>query len=257
LIQLGGAASAIGFRLSVFGEVGSTNDLALTAATNGDPGRHWFVATAQSAGRGRGGRAWTSRPGNLFSTLLLVDPCPAPDLPKLGFVAGIAAHRAISELAPQLAGVRLKWPNDVLVDGAKLAGILLEGRALPGGAQAVAVGIGMNCRHHPDNLAYAATDLAACGVPGGPEAVFPLLSDAMAETLAVFAGGQGFAAVRNAWITAAHGIGTVVTVRQGTKTREGVFSGIDANGRLLLDEGSVLSVIDAADVSFRGSTAAR
>jgi BirA family biotin operon repressor/biotin-[acetyl-CoA-carboxylase] ligase len=255
-MKLGEAAAASGFRLSVFGEVGSTNDLALSAASGGDAGRHWFVAASQSAGRGRGGRAWTSRPGNLFSTLLLVDPCPAADLPKLGFVAGISAHRAIATIAPQLAGLRLKWPNDLLVDGAKLAGILLEGRVLPDGRQAVAIGIGLNCRHHPNDVPYAVTNLAHLGVPGGPEAVFPALSDALAASLATFAEGSGFTVVRDAWIAAAHGIGSAITVRQGARTREGLFGGIDAHGRLLLDEGAARSTIDAADVIFRGSVAA-
>jgi BirA family biotin operon repressor/biotin-[acetyl-CoA-carboxylase] ligase len=255
-MNLGEAATASGFRLSVFGEVGSTNDLALVAASHGDPGRHWFVASAQSAGRGRGGRAWTSRPGNLFATLLLIDPCPAADLPKLGFVAGVAAHRTIAKVAPQLAGLRLKWPNDLLVDGAKLAGILLEGRVLPDGRQAVAIGIGLNCRHHPDDVPYAVTNLALLGMADGPEAVFPGLSDALAASLAEFAEGRGFTAVRDAWIAAAHGIGSAITVRQGARTREGLFGGIDAHGRLLFDEGPARSTIDAADVIFRGSNAA-
>jgi BirA family biotin operon repressor/biotin-[acetyl-CoA-carboxylase] ligase len=255
LIRLGDAARASGFRLSVFGEVGSTNDLALVAAAHGDPGRHWFVAAAQSAGRGRNGRPWTSRPGNLFATLLLVDPCPAADLPKLGFVAGVAAHRAVSELAPQLAGLRLKWPNDLQVDGAKLAGILLEGRVLADGHQAVAIGIGLNCRHHPDDVPYAATNLALLGMTGGPEAVFPALADALAASLAEFAEGRGFTAVRDAWIAAAHGIGSTITVRQGARAREGRFGGIDAHGRLLFDEAAGRSIIDAADVIFRGTAA--
>jgi hypothetical protein len=139
-VRLSSEAEAAGYRLSVLDETDSTSNDALAAARAGDPGRHWFVARRQSAGRGRHGRQWASPLGNLYASLLLVEPCPPAVAPQLGFLAGIAAHDAVSRVtgigAPRLA---LKWPNDLILDGGKLAGLLLEGQFLqPGGMFCVA-----------------------------------------------------------------------------------------------------------------------
>ena len=102
----------------------------------------------QTAGRGRRGRSWVSPPGNLHATLLLTDPAPAAAAPQLGFVAGLALHDAAAAAAPGLRlALALKWPNDLLCSERKIAGILIEGEGDP---VAVAIGIGVNCRHHPD-----------------------------------------------------------------------------------------------------------
>ena len=116
-----------------FDTVDSTNAEALRRACAGTRGPLWVVAAAQSAGRGRRGRAWTSPPGNLYASLLLVDPAPAAVAPQLAFVAGIAVRDAcIARRRPGLAdALALKWPNDLLCRGAKIAGILIEGRAPP------------------------------------------------------------------------------------------------------------------------------
>ena len=125
----------------------------------------WVVATTQTAGRGRRGRAWVSPPGNLYASLLLVDPAPAAVAPQLAFVAGLAVHDACAALAPGVAdALRLKWPNDLLCGGAKIAGILIEGEAVADAIGAV-IGIGVNCRHHPDAVEHPATDFAAQGSP--------------------------------------------------------------------------------------------
>ncbi len=253
-MRLGEAAKRAGYRLTVFETIGSTNDAALSAASQGDAGNHWFVAHAQSAGRGRSGRQWASEPGNLFATLLLIDPCRTVDLPKLGFVAGVALHQAVAAVAPDFPGLRLKWPNDLLADGAKLAGILLEGRALADGRQAVAVGIGVNCASHPEGLPYPATCLSAFNGPTTPLALFLQLSDRIAANLTLFAGASGFEAVRRAWLAAAYGLEAPIVVRLGEEQRQGVFAGIDAEGRLLLDTAGRREVIHAADVLFPAAT---
>lgn len=255
-MRLGPAARSAGFRLNSYESVGSTNDVALAAASAGDAGNCWFVATAQSAGRGRNGRPWQSLPGNLFASLLLIDPCDPVDLPKLGFVAGTAAHAAVACLLPPGIQPHLKWPNDLLVEGAKLCGILLEGRSLADSRRAVVIGIGVNCTHVPEGLPYTATSVAACGGPADPASLFWHLAERMTAALARFDRGRGFAAIREEWLAGAHGLGQPVLVRQGETLREGVFGGIDETGRLLLDGQQGRAVIDAGDIAFPGSVTA-
>src|SRR5712692_4211667 len=120
--------------------VDSTNAEALRLAKARERGPLWIVAKEQSAGRGRRGRAWTSPAGNLHATLLLTDPSPPAVAPQLGFVAGLALCDAVAVAAPSLASrLALKWPNDLLCGGRKIAGILIEGEGDP---VAAAVGIG-------------------------------------------------------------------------------------------------------------------
>src|SRR5882672_7612875 len=148
-MDLAPGAAAAGVGLIACDTVGSTNAEALRCARAGETGPLWITARAQSAGRGRRGRAWVSEPGNLYATLLLTDPAPPARAAQLSFVAALAVHDAIAQLAPSLAPrLALKWPNDVLCDGRKAAGILIEAE----GAHPliVAVGIGVNCRHHPE-----------------------------------------------------------------------------------------------------------
>src|SRR3974390_3115925 len=155
--------------------VGSTNEEALRRARAGEAGPLWITARTQTAGRGRRGRAWVSEPGNLFATLLLTDPAPPESTPQLSFVAALAVPDALVALAPALAArLALKWPNDVLCDGAKVAGILIEAEGTR--PLVVAVGIGVNCRHHPAGTDHPATDLPAAGVALTPEALFEQLS---------------------------------------------------------------------------------
>ncbi|KAB2862444.1 MAG: biotin--[acetyl-CoA-carboxylase] ligase, partial [Bauldia sp.] len=157
-------AASQGYRLEAHDSVGSTNALALDHARAGDPGNLWVTARRQLEGRGRRGRPWISEEGNLYASLLLVDPAPVSFLGTLPLVAAVAVYRALRPLfAATPQALAIKWPNDILVDGRKINGILLESERLPGGRMAVVVGCGVNCRHHPDNPAYPATDLSDCG----------------------------------------------------------------------------------------------
>ncbi len=154
---LGPRAAARGYRLNGFDSVGSTSTEAARAAAAGDVGDVWFCALQQTAGRGRRGRAWETPPGNLAASLLVVPEADPAVSATLGFVAGVALNRALSELVPaaqlklgidgadgQGARIALKWPNDVLADGAKLAGILLEAQKRPDGGMAIVIGFGVN-----------------------------------------------------------------------------------------------------------------
>ena len=188
-------AEAGGVRLIAFETLGSTNAEALARARAGECGPVWVTAAQQTAGRGRRGNVWVSEPGNLYASLLLTDAAPAAHLPELCFVMALTVRDAVSEVAPQLAAkLKLKWPNDLLLDGAKLAGILIEAESV-GGIAAIAAGIGVNCAHHPENLAYPATSLAERGAIVAPGELLRALSHTMLTRLAQWQRGSGFAAI--------------------------------------------------------------
>jgi BirA family biotin operon repressor/biotin-[acetyl-CoA-carboxylase] ligase len=218
-------------------------------ARDGDPGRVWVVAREQMEGRGRRGRTWSSPRGNLYASLLLIDAAPPEHLPELGFVACVALFDALREIVGDDPRLGLKWPNDVLYDGAKLCGILLESSPLPNCTTACVAGFGVNCRWHPPSLPYAATDLATMGAAlNAPDDVLARLSDAFVGTLSVWAHGSGFADIRARWLRHALGIGAPIRVAIGTRNVSGTFETIDARGRLILRQGDNTQAIDAGDV---------
>lgn len=243
-----------------YDQVASTNYEGLTRGQKGDPGRLWVVADTQTEGRGRNGRVWASPRGNLHASLLLIDPAPPHRAAELGFVAGVAAAHALREILGGDRRVTIKWPNDVLHDGAKLCGILLESANLPDGRLACVAGVGVNCRVHPANTPYEATNLSAiAGQPVAPARVFARLSATMTHWLDVWAAGAGFAAVRAEWLSLATGLGAWIGVARCSQTIEGTFQTIDATGRLILEHASGQVAIEAGDIFFSprpGSSAA-
>jgi BirA family biotin operon repressor/biotin-[acetyl-CoA-carboxylase] ligase len=239
------ASAAADVRVIAHDTIGSTNAEALSLARGGERGPLWITAKRQTAGRGRRGRAWMSEPGNLYATLLLTGACPPEHSAELSFVAALAVHDAITNRIPGLAKrVALKWPNDGLIDGCKFAGILIEGEG-----DAVAIGIGVNCVHHPAGTAFPATDLAAAGVRATPDSVFAALSAATILRLAQWERGARFAAIREEWLKRACGLGKTIRVVLPEGEREGRFEGIDAAGRMLLRRtDGVIEIITAGDV---------
>jgi BirA family biotin operon repressor/biotin-[acetyl-CoA-carboxylase] ligase len=238
-VRLGASAAARGFRLLDDDTVVSTNDLAMSRARDGDAGPLWVVAASQTGGRGRLGRVWSSPPGNLYASLLLVDPAPAAVIPQLGFVTGVALMRACEALGVPRGSMALKWPNDALLDGAKVSGVLMEATTTTAGRLACVIGIGVNCVAHPDGLSYPATNLDAHGYPIAREALFEALSDAMARELEVWNAGAGFPTIRR---------GATLEVVSGERTLRGIFETIDADGRLILATSSGVVAVDAGDV---------
>lgn len=237
------------FRLVRYGLIGSTNDEALASARAGEPGGLWILAEAQNKGKGRAGRLWDSPPGNLYASLLLIDPSLPQKAAELGFVAGVALAHALRGLLGGDERLKIKWPNDILYEGGKLAGILLESSNLIDDRFACVAGFGVNCRSHPDVALYPATDLLAiAGVPISSDAVLEALSAAMAYWLDTWEGGARFDLIRAEWLLLAAGLGGPIRVARHFESLEGVFETIDATGRLILDTGTGRVPIEAADV---------
>jgi BirA family transcriptional regulator, biotin operon repressor / biotin---[acetyl-CoA-carboxylase] ligase len=247
--QLGDKAKLAGYRVSGLETVTSTNALAAEAAQGGDAGQHWFVALEQTEGRGRRGRTWFSQKGNLAASLLLVFDYTG-DYAGLGFVAGVALAEALRALAPEVP-VKLKWPNDLLFDGRKLAGILLEAQRLTSGRQSVVIGIGVNNVAAPGDLPYPATSLAEQGIAISAGELFPALSECFAESFDLWRGGDGLARVLENWRRHAAGIGGPIAVTTPTGPVAGVFEALDDSGRLLVRrKNGMLTTISAGDVYF-------
>jgi len=249
--RLSEKALAQGYRLSVHAQLGSTNDEALACARAGDAGNLWVVAKVQTLGRGRQGRLWSSPPGNLYASLLLLDPAASPRAPELGFVVGVAVAHALRPLVANDPRLRIKWPNDIVFDGAKLAGILLESVRLNDGRLACVSGIGVNCASSPRDLPYRTAALSdIVSMPVTPADVLSGLSAELTLWLEVWSSGAGFAKIRSEWLSLAGGIGTPVRVATPTRTLEGVFRTIDETGRLLLESQEGMVAIEAGDVFF-------
>jgi BirA family transcriptional regulator, biotin operon repressor / biotin---[acetyl-CoA-carboxylase] ligase len=241
------ATGLAGARHIAYETLGSTNAEALALARAGERGPLWITAQSQSAGRGRRGSIWVSAPGNLYATLLLSEPSAPEHAPQLSFVAALALHDAIAECAPQLGPLlTLKWPNDLLLGAAKVAGILIEGERAP--AFAVAIGIGVNCAAHPDDTPYPATDLAAAGALVTLAQAFAVLSAAMRRRLAQWQRGQGFSAIRTDWLKRAAGLGQDIRVRLPERELSGRFQGLDDAGRLLVHGPGGVTTVTAGEV---------
>lgn len=246
---LSDTATAAGFRLVHLAEIGSTNAEALARGAAGDRGPTWYVADRQVAGRGRLGRTWSGFEGNLFATLLLTDPAPAQRIAQLCFVAALALDDALLTLAPDLEyRFKVKWPNDALLDGAKVSGTLIEATTR-GTTTQVAIGIGVNVAHHPTDTPYPTTSLASAGIAVGRDQVFAALSRSMVTALAIWRRGDGFDAIRAGWLARAHNLGGPLVVKTDERRIEGVFVGLDRDGRLLLDTPDGRETITVGDVS--------
>ena len=242
-------------------EVGSTNDWAkLHAKENPDLllMATWIVAERQTAGHGRLGNEWQSAKGDLAASLLFRPDKPAEQCAQLSFVAALAVSDMVARFAPS-AIIRLKWPNDVLAEGRKIAGILLESESGPGGRPNwVIIGVGVNLVASPESTALPAISLAELGVTppppfdrsdGGTGAV-ECLDETFTKWYETWRVG-GFAPVREAWLSRAQGLGQRIRVRLANEEIRGVFRDIDDTGALVLGmPGGVTRTISAGEVFF-------
>jgi BirA family transcriptional regulator, biotin operon repressor / biotin---[acetyl-CoA-carboxylase] ligase len=222
------------FRLIAHDTIGSTNDEAKRLAREGVPEGLVIRADRQTAGRGRRGRTWTSPPGNLYASILLRPKCRAAIAAQLGFVAALGVADALGELAPAVE-VRCKWPNDLLANGKKVFGILLETEMTAGDhPDFVILGIGVNLVSSPRDTPYPATSLAEEGAPViTPAAMLAALLRHFDRWLNLWRE-AGFGPIREAWLPRAVGLGQPITVRLERDTLDGRFLDLDDDGVLLL-----------------------
>jgi BirA family biotin operon repressor/biotin-[acetyl-CoA-carboxylase] ligase len=233
----------------------STNAEALRRAAAGVPGPVWILALSQSAARGRRGRNWHMPPGN-FAATLLMHPQGAPAASaQRSFAAALALDEALRALGVDEARLALKWPNDVLLDGRKLAGILLETGGPRGGIPALAIGIGVNLAAAPERgaLEPAAVEpialAPATGVAPGPEALLDALAPAFARWELRLSMG-GFAPLRAAWLGRAAQVGAEIVARLPTGELRGRFETLDPDGSLVLATGRGRVSLPAAEIHF-------
>jgi BirA family biotin operon repressor/biotin-[acetyl-CoA-carboxylase] ligase len=266
-----------GYRLVSFDSIGSTNTEAMARLKAGDAGKLWVFSPEQTAGRGRRGRIWTSVRGNMAASLALVVDVPAAQAAALGFVAGLALGSALHYVMPDNSGgadlgeadfhawsgtrigrLALKWPNDVMLDGRKLAGILLEAEPLASGNLGVVIGMGVNVIAAPTGVPYPVASLRGVGIEVDAETLLARLIQAWPDLYEIWTVPGGFARIRDRWLTMAQGLGARASVTVGGRVVSGTFETIDADGRLILmDDEGVRHAIAAGDVHFGVAASAR
>ena len=242
-------------KVSVFDELDSTNQEALRRAPDFDGTPLWIVAHRQTKGRGREGRNWVSETGNLYTSFLFRPQCSLSTANQLSFVTGVGVFETVRSVlgsSTQAEKIRLKWPNDILVDRKKIAGILIESfLASQSHEPVIAIGIGINIAHHPDLPDRETTHLGAHVSGVNPELVFSALSRELDKSIEQWDRGRNFDLIRQHWSERAHNPGERLSVRVGNNRFEGVFNGLDDDGalKIKLDTGE-LKRVTVGDVLF-------
>lgn len=226
--------------------IGSTNDEARRLAAEGAPHGTVVHADEQTRGRGRMAHTWFSPPGNLYISILLRTGQSAGRAAELSFVAALAVADTAEALLPRQTRVMLKWPNDVLVSGAKIAGILLE--QVDG---ASIVGIGLNVLEAPSTAAYKTTTIVANGGIASVDGARDILLDRFGRHLADWRA-EGFASIREQWLGRSYPIGAAIRANSAGQAIAGYFAGLDPDGALLLDTSLGRQRIVAGEVVLMG-----
>ncbi|NDV97898.1 biotin--[acetyl-CoA-carboxylase] ligase [Yangia sp. PrR002] len=243
-----------GYGRRVLDEVDSTNAEAVRIVPALEA-PEWILGLRQSAGRGRRGRAWSMPEGNFAATLVLPVAEPPQVVALRSFVASLALYEAFVAVTGRSDGLALKWPNDVLMNGGKVAGILLESLGRHGNCDWLAIGIGVNLAAAPDvgevepGALRPVSLLSETGARVGPEEFLTALAAAYAREETRFRG-YGFAGLREAWLQRAARLGSVITARTGRHEFVGTFETVDDAGNLVLRTASGRQAIAAADVFF-------
>ena len=243
-----------GYGKRVLETVDSTNAEAARIADD-LAGPEWILALEQTSGRGRRGRAWVNPAGNFAATLVL-HPTETPDVVALrSFVASLALYDAFAAVTGRPGGLSLKWPNDVLLNGGKVAGILLESVGMARDIRHIGIGIGVNLKQAPvpDEVEAGALRpvslLSETGVDVTPEEFLDVLAPAYAHHEAQFRI-YGFAPIRELWLARAARLGEVITARSMREEVTGTFETVDEAGNLVLSTAKGRAVIAAADIFF-------
>lgn len=217
-------------------EIDSTSSEAMRRALAGEIGPLWIRADMQTGGRGRSGRTWLSPRGNLYASLLFAPQCSLAQAHQLSLLTGIAVYDTIRASGGAPAGLRLKWPNDVLIGRAKVAGILAESIRGRDDTLLAVVGVGINLSSSPEASGQATTHLAAHGSTVTPPAALEALAAVMSGWLDIWDRGLGFGLIRAAWLERAGPQGEMLAINAGASRVEGRFAGLDEDGSLLLKD---------------------
>ncbi|SCZ63523.1 BirA family transcriptional regulator, biotin operon repressor / biotin-[acetyl-CoA-carboxylase] ligase [Epibacterium ulvae] len=243
-----------GYGKRILEEVDSTLDEAARIAT-GLAGPEWILALKQTKGRGRRGRDWKDPKGNFAATLVMRPDDPPARAALRSFVAALALYDAVEAVTGRSDGLALKWPNDVLLNGGKLAGILLESNGRAGDLSHLFVGIGVNLVETPmkewlePNAVWPVSLHGETGVQVTPEIFLEALAEAYARYELQFTT-YGFAPIRTAWLQRAARLGEVITAKTGVESHEGTFETVDEEGNLVLNTAKGRITVAAADIFF-------
>jgi len=230
------------FRVWHYDKLGSTSDEARRLAAEGAPHGTVVHADEQTAGRGRMAHAWFSPPGNLYVSILLRTGQSPARTSELSFLTALAVADTVEALLPRQTRAMLKWPNDVLVSGAKIAGILLEQVD-----DATIVGIGLNVLEAPSNAAYKTTTIVANGGIASVDGARDILLGQFGRHLSVWRA-EGFTPIREQWLGRSYPIGAAIRASSAGKPVAGHFAGLDLDGALLLDTPQGRQRLVAGDV---------
>lgn len=235
------------WKLQTFDQVRSTQSLAKEAAAQGARAGLVIHAMAQDEGHGRHGRPWISERGNLYLSLVLRPECKATKLGQFSLLTGLAVFRAIAQILGHSQELQLKWPNDVLLGEKKCAGLLLETELdQSGNVEWLVAGIGINILSAPENIGAALQDYTKSPIE------LDVLRDSVLEQVSALYNqwkSEGFSAIKQGWLAAAHPKGAPLTVKIGTQIERGHFHALDESGNLILSLGeNQLKTITAGEV---------
>ncbi len=235
------------WRVERFEELGSTSDLCISRAKAGEAAGLVITADRQVAGRGSRGRKWQSPPGNINLSALLRPSQTSADSGIFSLLAGVAVAEALGQCLPRGADISLKWPNDVLIAGAKVAGILVDASSNAQGIDWLVIGIGININHAPDVPGRLTTTLHAHGGTADATTVGDILLQRLAIRLDTLAA-SGPAAISGAWLQLAHPVGTELNITSAHGAITGTFAGLSSAGELLLNRDGRIDRISTGEV---------